>query len=438
MIHPLDEAALRAVLARPRLTRVLAALEAPGEETRLVGGAVRDALLGRRVEDIDLATTLRPEEVVARARAAGLKPVPTGIAHGTVTVVAEGEPFEVTTLREDIETDGRHAVVRFGRDFAQDAARRDFTINALSATPDGRIHDTVGGLADLAAGRVRFIGAAPQRIREDYLRVLRFFRFHARYGAGAPDPEGLTAAVEARDGLALLSRERVRGELLKLLVAPGAPAVVAVLSGTGLLQRLIGGVGDLGRLARLAAAEPAPDPVRRLAALAVRSAADAERLREILRLSKAEHARLMGYAGAEAALHGAPAPLTNQDIRRLVALHGPVASADAALVLAGEPRPVLAPGAADLLARFAAGEERVPVLPVTGAALVAAGAPPGRGLGQGLAAARHAWLAEGCPTDAAARKRLAALALAAAGGTDQGTDRGAAEDATRPQSSCNG
>jgi poly(A) polymerase len=427
----LDEAALRAVLARPRLTRVLAALEAPGEETRLVGGAVRDALLGRRVEDIDLATTLLPEEVVARARATGLKPVPTGIAHGTVTVVAEGEPFEVTTLREDIETDGRHAVVRFGRDFAQDAARRDFTINALSATPDGRIHDTVGGLADLAAGRVRFIGEARQRIREDYLRVLRFFRFHARYGAGAPDPEGLAAAIAARDGLALLSRERVRGELLKLLVARGAPAVVAVLSGTGLLQRLTGGVGDLGRLARLAAAEPAPDPVRRLAALAVRSAADAERLRETLRLSKAEHARLLLYAGAEAALHGALAPLTEPDIRRLVALHGPVAAADAALVLEGEPRPVLTREAGGLLARFAAGEERVPVLPVTGAALVAAGAPPGRGLGQGLAAARHAWLTEGCPTDAAARQRLTALALAAAGGPARGTS----DDTARSQSS---
>ncbi len=222
--HPaLDERSLRAVLARPRLTTVLAALDAPGEETRLVGGAVRDALLGRPVADIDLATTLLPEAVVARANAAGLKPVPTGIAHGTVTVVAEGEPFEVTTLREDIETDGRHAVVRFGRDFGHDAARRDFTVNALSVTPDAYVHDTVGGLADLAAARVRFIGEARQRIREDYLRVLRFFRFHARYGAGDPDPEGLAASIEARDGLALLSRERVRGELLKLLVAPGAP-----------------------------------------------------------------------------------------------------------------------------------------------------------------------------------------------------------------------
>lgn len=415
MSRPLDEAALRGVLARPRLARVLAALDDPGEETRLVGGAVRDALLGRPVADIDLATTLLPDEVVRRAREAGLKPVPTGIAHGTVTVVAEGEPFEVTTLREDIETDGRHAVVRFGRDFSHDAARRDFTVNALSVTPDGRVHDTVGGLPDLAASRVRFIGEARQRIREDYLRVLRFFRFHARFGIGAPDAEGLAAAVEARDGLALLSRERVRGELLKLLAAPGAPAVAAVMQGTGLLPRLIGGVGDLGRLARLSAAEAEPDPVRRLAALAVRSGGDAERLRESLRLSKAEHARLLAFAGAEAALHGARDPLTPTDVRRLVAVHGAGAVADAALVTRGEPRPVLTPEAAALPARFAAGGEAVPVFPVTGAALVAAGAPPGRGLGAGLAAARRAWLAEGCPTDPAAEARLMALALAAAG-----------------------
>ncbi|MFH6781730.1 MULTISPECIES: CCA tRNA nucleotidyltransferase [Methylobacterium] len=420
MSPPLDEAALRAVLARPRLVRVLDALADAREETRLVGGAVRDALLGRPVADIDLATTLLPDEVVRRAGGAGLKPVPTGIAHGTVTVVAEGEPFEVTTLREDIETDGRHAVVSFGRDFARDAARRDFTVNALSVTPDGAVHDTVGGLADLAASRVRFIGEARQRIREDYLRVLRFFRFHARFGTGAPDPEGLAAAIEARDGLALLSRERVRGELLKLLAAPGAPAVAAVMQDTGLLLRLIGGVGDLGRLARVAAAEAEPDPVRRLAALAVRSGADAERLRESLRLSKAEHARLAAYAGAEAALHGAGEPLVPAELRRLVAVHGAGAVTDAALVTRGEPRPVLGPDAADLLSRFAAGEEPVPVFPVTGAALVAAGAYPGRGLGRGLAAARRAWLDAGCPTDPAAKARLKALALAASRGTGDG------------------
>ncbi|MFE1598565.1 CCA tRNA nucleotidyltransferase [Methylobacterium sp. ID0610] len=410
----LDRAALDALIARPRLQRVLAALDAPGEETRLVGGAVRDALLGRRVADVDLATTLLPDEVVRRVAEAGLKPVPTGISHGTVTVVAEGEPFEVTTLREDIETDGRHAVVRFGRDFARDAERRDFTINALSADPAGGLHDTVGGIPDLAAGRVRFIGAAAQRIREDYLRVLRFFRFHARYGRGAMDPEGLAASIAAREGLGLLSRERVRGELLKLLVAPRAAEVAAILSGTGLLQRLIGGIGDLGRLGRLCGREDAPDAVRRLGALAVLAPPDADRLREGLRLSKAEHARLAAYADAAASLHGAPAPLDVAAIRRQVARFGVQAVSDAVLVLAGEPTPVLTDPAARALAAFTAGDAQAPAFPLTGAGLVSRGIRPGPGLGRALAAARAAWLAEGCPEDAAARERLAAIALATA------------------------
>ncbi|MGY2047580.1 CCA tRNA nucleotidyltransferase [Methylobacterium sp. JK268] len=405
---------LAALLARPSLRRVLDALAAPGEETRVVGGAVRDALLGRHVADIDLATTLLPEAVMARAAAAGLKTVPTGIDHGTVTVVAGGEPVEVTTLREDVETDGRHAVVRFGRDFARDAERRDFTINALSADPAGRLHDTVGGLADLEAGRVRFIGAPAQRIREDYLRVLRFFRFHARYGRGPVDRDGLAAAIAARDDLAGLSRERVRGEVLKLLAAPGAPEVVAVLAWTGLLQRLLGGIGDLGRLARLAAAEEAPDSVRRLAALAVLSAADAERLREVLRLSKAEQARLAAYAPAAAALHGSILAIDVAEMRRQVARHGLRAVADAVAILAGEPRPIIDPEARAALAAFVGGAQPVPVLPVTGGLLVARGVTPGPDLGRGLAAARAAWLAEGCPTDAASRHRLLALALAAA------------------------
>ncbi|MEH3146501.1 MAG: CCA tRNA nucleotidyltransferase [Methylobacterium frigidaeris] len=410
MSAALDEAGLHALCRRSRLRRVLEALEAPGEETRLVGGAVRDALLGRPVTDIDLATTLLPEETARRAAAAGLKPVPTGIAHGTVTVVAEGEPFEVTTLREDVETDGRHAVVRFGRDFARDAERRDFTINALFADAAGEVRDTVGGLPDLAAGRVRFIGEAAQRIREDYLRILRFFRFHARYGHGAPDPDGLSAAVAARDGLDGLSRERVRAELLKLLPAPGAPPAAAILSGTGLLQRLTGGVGDLGRLARLSAGGT-PDPVLRLAALLVHSEADADRLRETLRLSKAEHARLAAYARAAASLHGATGPIDAPALRRLVAQHGLAALADARTVLAGEPRPVLAEAGREQLDAFVSGHEPVPVFPLTGAALIAKGARPGPGIGQALAAARTAWLAEGCPAGAGIRPRLMALAL---------------------------
>ena len=216
------------------LPRLLDVLDRDGEEARVVGGAVRNALLGEPVGDIDVATTAVPEEVMRRAEAAGFKPVPTGIEHGTVTVVIDGTPFEVTTLREDVETFGRHARVAFGRDWRRDAERRDFTMNALYAARDGTIHDHVGGLADLEERRVRFIGDPARRIAEDYLRILRFFRFHAAYGhGGQPDADGLAACIAARAGLETLSRERVRMEMLKLLVAPHAVPALAAMSGGG-------------------------------------------------------------------------------------------------------------------------------------------------------------------------------------------------------------
>ena len=208
------------------LARILALLDCDGEEACVVGGAVRNALLREPLGDIDIATTARPEEVVRRVETAGLKAVPTGIEHGTITVVADRQPFEVTTLREDVETYGRHAKVVFGRDWRRDAERRDFTMNALFLSRDGTVHDYVGGLADIEERRVRFIGDAATRIAEDYLRILRFFRFHAAYGHGAPDPDGLHACIGARAGLDLLSRERVRMELLKLVVAVHAVQAV--------------------------------------------------------------------------------------------------------------------------------------------------------------------------------------------------------------------
>ena len=207
-------------LTRGPAGAVLAVLDRDGEEARIVGGAVRNALLGMPPGDIDIATTALPNEIIRRTSAAGFRPVATGIEHGTVTVVADGVPFEVTTLRQDIETYGRRAKVVFGRDWRLDAQRRDFTINALFLSRDGAIHDYVGGGADLAAHRVRFIGDPATRIAEDYLRILRFFRFHASYGEGAPDPAGLAAGIRARERIASLSRERVRMELMKLLVAP--------------------------------------------------------------------------------------------------------------------------------------------------------------------------------------------------------------------------
>jgi poly(A) polymerase len=285
------------VLDAPWLTpgptsRVLTLLNGGGEEARVVGGAVRNALLGIPVSDVDIATTALPEEVVKRAKAAGIKSVPTGIEHGTVTLVVDGQPFEITTLREDTETFGRKARVSFGRDWVGDAHRRDFTINALSAGLDAVVHDYVGGLEDLAARRVRFIGEPDQRIEEDYLRILRFFRFHAAFGAGDVDRAGYLACIRARAGLAGLSAERMRMEMLKLLVAEGAVEATTAMADGGLLQMIIGGISYGGTFAAMIAAETTlglnADPMRRLAALAVALPEDARRLTTRLRLSNNE------------------------------------------------------------------------------------------------------------------------------------------------------
>jgi tRNA nucleotidyltransferase/poly(A) polymerase len=272
--------------------RVLALLNGNGAEARVVGGAVRNALLGLAVGEIDIATTALPAEVIRRARAAGIKSVPTGIDHGTVTLVVDGQPFEVTTLREDIETFGRKAKVAFGIDWARDAERRDFTVNGLSAGTDGVVHDYVGGLKDIADRRVRFIGDPNLRISEDYLRILRFFRIHAAYGAGEPDREGYLACIRGRGGLAGLSAERMRMEMLKLMIAKGAAGAVAVMAEGGLLLTIFGGVAYVGPFAAMIEAERLlalePNAVRRLGALAIGVTEDARRLSARLRLSNNE------------------------------------------------------------------------------------------------------------------------------------------------------
>jgi poly(A) polymerase len=284
-------------LKRPQTKRVFSALSKDGVVTRAVGGAVRNTLLGLPVTEIDLATTALPERVTALARAAGLQVVPTGIDHGTVTVIAYGTPFEVTTLRRDVETYGRHATVAFTEDWEEDAKRRDFTLNALYADHDGTVFDPLGGYGDLIAGRVRFIGNAEARIKEDYLRILRFFRFNAYYGKEPLDAEGLAACVRLRSGLSQLSAERVAGELRRILLAPGAIRAVEALFDYGLLTEVLGGAPRMTRFKRLVAAEEAlgltPDPALRLAALAVFVAEDAERLAQRLRLSNAEQAVLL-------------------------------------------------------------------------------------------------------------------------------------------------
>jgi poly(A) polymerase len=416
-VNAADRPLLAELLSRPALKRLIAALDGDGEETRIVGGAVRNALLGRPIADVDLATTATPDTVAARAKAAGFKPVPTGIAHGTVTVVADGAPYEVTTLREDVETHGRRATVRFGRDFRADAQRRDFTINALSVGADGTVHDYVGGLADLEAHRVVFIGEPAARIREDYLRILRFFRFHAAYGEGPLDPAGFSAALAERSGLAMLSRERVRAELLKLVAARRAVEVVHALADSGFAQRFLGGVLEIGRFARAVAFEHEegghPDPVHRLAALAVVVAEDADRLRECLRLSGAEHARLAAYAGVLARLKSRAEPLDAAAVRRFVAEAGIATVRDVLTATEGEPRPRLTADGLAAYRRFAAGEEAPPQFPLKGADLVRRGIAKGPEVGRRLERAREAWLAEGCPLDAAATARFLDVALTA-------------------------
>jgi poly(A) polymerase len=398
---------LTELLARADVAALLAALNRDGEAARIIGGAVRNALIGEPVADIDIATTCLPQETMRRARAAGFKAVPTGMEHGTVTVVIDGAPFEVTTLRRDVETDGRHAVVAFGRDFREDALRRDFTINALGLDAAGVLHDYADGLADLAARRVRFIGAAGERIAEDYLRILRFFRFHARYGIGEPDRVALDACIAGRGGLDGLSRERVWTELRKLLAAPRAAETLQAMAGAGLLLPVIGGVP---RLSRFAAIADGPGegvyPAFRLAALAVVVGEDALRLRERLRLSNAEFERVYGIAAALEALSGRGTLPEIARLRRLAHRLGADAVAGG-LVLLGTYG-----GSADIQVLIAELARTPPFLP-TGKDVLALGVGAGPMVGQMLDAAREAWIGAGCPSGRDEQMPLLARAVEA-------------------------
>jgi poly(A) polymerase/tRNA nucleotidyltransferase (CCA-adding enzyme) len=378
-----------AFLDDPALLSVLAALP----RARIVGGAVRDALAGWPVSDIDLCTPDPPERVIAALRTAGLKSVPTGLAHGTVTAVAKGRGFEVTTLRRDVETDGRHARVAFTDDWQADAARRDFTINAMSMAADGTLHDYFAGAEDLRAGRIRFVGDAATRIAEDYLRILRFFRFHQRYGRGAPDQSALAAIREAVPGLARLSVERVWSELRRILAAPGAASVVALMAETGVLAAILPEGASPPALAALEARGGPPDPALRLAALLT---GDAAAVAERLRLSGAERERLL-------ALRAGAAPADGDDdaaLRRLLA-------DTPAEVLIG--RSWLTGAGHAVRGRLAAMER--PVFPLRGRDLAALGVPAGPRMGELLAQVRSWWWDGGCTADVAeCRARLARLA----------------------------
>jgi poly(A) polymerase len=391
--------------------RVLQLLNGNGEEARVVGGAVRNALLGIPAGDIDIATTAVPTEVMRRARAAGIKSVPTGLEHGTVTLVIEAQPFEVTTLREDTDTFGRKAKVAFGRDWVADARRRDFTINALSVNADGVVHDHVGGLEDIAARRVRFIGDAEQRIAEDYLRILRFFRMHAAFGAGEVDRAGYLACIAGRAGLAILSAERLRMELLKLLVAQGTLGAVTAMADGGLLLPIFGGVAYTGPFAAMIAAEQSlelkPDPIRRLAALAVAVTEDARRVAARLRLSNAETKALdsMGHrwwrlAGAdEARARRLLYRLGEENYRNRLMLAWARAGGHAGETSWRD--------LATLPQRW-----RAPKFPLKASDFIARGVAEGPALGHVLTLGEDAWLAADFPLDEAALGSIADQAVA--------------------------
>ena len=369
--------------ARAGLDALCAALDGERDGARFVGGIVRDTLLGVAAHDIDIATRLPPAEVIARLRTAGIKAIPTGIAHGTVTAVLADGPVEVTTLRRDVATDGRHATIAFTDDWREDAARRDFTINALYADPtSGAVFDYCDGLSDLAASRVRFIGDPLRRIAEDHLRILRFFRFLARFG-DTPDPSGLAACAARANDLMALSRERIADELLKLLIAERAPAIVALMIDHGIFTPVLPEIVSATRLAHVAAVEHAtglvPDPIRRLAALLPDEPVLGDQLGARLKLSNAQRKRLMSALTAEiGAPHALGYRLGVEGARDRLALRLPLTEAPTALAM---------------LEGW-----QVPRLPLSGGDLVAMGLSRGPDVARALRDIEAQWVAAGFPS----------------------------------------
>ena len=380
-------------LSEPALAALLDLLP----EARVVGGAVRDTLADRSFVDVDLASPLPPETVMQRLSAAGVKVVPTGLAHGTVTAVLPGRPVEITTLRRDMETDGRHAVVAFTDDWREDAARRDFTINALSMSRDGAVFDYFGGLADLCAGRLRFVGDPAERVAEDYLRVLRFFRFYARYGGVEPDDATTAALRDAVPRLGSLSAERVWHELTLILAAPDPVASVALMDRLGVLAAVVPEGTDVPALARLLARGAPADALLRMAALLT---GEVLPFAARLKLSVAERDRLM-------ALRAAPLVRPEDDdaaLRRSLADTPAEVLVDRTWLSGGD-------GAAWRLLRERLRSMPVPVFPLEGRDVVALGVPPGPRVGELLRLVRAWWLDGGCVanTDACreeARRRI--------------------------------
>ncbi len=361
------------------------------DKARFVGGSVRNALMGRPVEDIDIATPIRPDEVMRLLETSGIKAVPTGIDHGTVTAVVDGKHFEITTLRRDVETDGRHAVVAFSEDWAEDAERRDFTMNALYASIDGEVFDIAGGVEDLKAGRVRFAGDAATRIREDYLRILRLFRFHAWYGRGELDSEALRAAAAEKAGIASLSGERIRKEMLRLLEAENPMPSLRAMAATGILAEIFPDAVLLQRLERLVAIDEgnffAPDPLLRLAAL-LPDPALAVKIAERFRLSNAETARLVDVTGAPEKI---VSYLSIKEVRKWLYRLGAARFKDRVFLRwAEDPKESNGVQWRALLALADAWQR--PKFPLTGESVKAAGVPEGPLIGRILGEVEEWWI----------------------------------------------
>ena len=401
-------------MTAPPTRAVIAALEAAGGAgcARFVGGCVRNALLKRPIDDIDIATTLTPDQVTKALRNAGLKAAPTGVDHGTVTAIAQGRPFEVTTLRRDVETDGRRAVVAFTNEWAEDAQRRDFRLNALYADPNGKLYDpTAGGLADARAGRVVFVGEPDARIREDALRILRFFRFHAWYGKGEPDAAGLAACALLRELARNLSAERVWAELKKLLTAEDPRAAVRLMAQTGVLAVVLPESRGLERFERLVGIETemlfTEDALLRLAALLPDEPAVAASLAARLRLSNAERDRLIAALTPEPRLVSYLSP---KETRRLVYRMGASAFCDrVTLAWAASDRPAATTQWRALLPT--AQGWTPPSFPLTGEEVMAAGVPKGPLVGEVMREVEAWWIDNDFPSDKLALiERLKAVA----------------------------
>jgi poly(A) polymerase len=383
------------------------ALTRDGGAARFVGGSVRNALLGESVVDIDIATPLQPAEVIGRLKQSGLGAVPTGIEHGTVTAISSGKPFEVTTLRRDVSTDGRRATVAFTTEWAEDAARRDFTINALYASEDGVVFDYFSGLDDLKARRVRFVGDASTRIREDYLRILRLFRFHAWYGKGELDAQAYAAAIAERAGLKLLSGERVQKELLRLLQARSPLLSLRAMERASILVEILPGDLQLDRVARLVDIENAnrrePDKLLRLAALLPDDAKVARKLSQSLKLSNADKERLIEALDADKRIS---ASLSPRETRQLLYRLGKRCFADQALLRWADAKRDAKDAAWRKLLKLAESWKK-PDLPIDGRDVMAKGIDEGPKIGTTLRALEEEWIeADFAPDRRALLKRL--------------------------------